>query len=492
MQNAMRTGASAARRSQAVYSTFRDPAGTLVRRPTEVLRIVSAAGLLQLKPFLVSQTYRSLIAERSLIDCSILSDPEAGDLLRDPELASLYSAWAGQAILHHPKIWFPSFPYEWPPEMLYEAAVLTLRIAKRSLEEGFGLKDATPFNILFDGGRPLFVDLLSFERRDPLDPTWLAYAQFVRTCLLPLAMHKHRLPWTTRQLLSQPEGPEVEEVYASLSFRQRLSKDFLTSSTIPALLTRNKRSAPSIYQKRTARSSDQAQYILRCLLSRLDRALVRVRPNSDRPSRWSNYALTGSYTAKQLAAKRSFVEQALRETAPRRVLDVGCNDGQFSFLAATGGSSVVAIDSDATVVGRLWNRVQQQKVDVLPLVVDVARPTPAAGWNNQEYSSFVERARSNFDAVLMLAVLHHLLVTERIPLGKIVELAAQLTRDALIIEWVDSEDPLFRSLVRGRDQYYPMLRPADFEQACQAHFHTVGTQRLEGSHRTLYLLRKRS
>jgi hypothetical protein len=31
-----------------------------------------------------------------------------------------------------------------------------------SLREGFGLKDATPYNVLFRGAQPVFVDLLSF------------------------------------------------------------------------------------------------------------------------------------------------------------------------------------------------------------------------------------------------------------------------------------------------------------------------------------------
>ena len=47
--------------------------------------------------------------------------------------------------------------------MLHAAGALTLELAQGALEEGFGLKDATPYNVLFRGSRPVFVDVLSFE-----------------------------------------------------------------------------------------------------------------------------------------------------------------------------------------------------------------------------------------------------------------------------------------------------------------------------------------
>src|SRR5207249_3979296 len=106
---------------------------------------------------------------------------------------------------------------------------------------------------------------------------------------------------------------------------------------------------------------------------------------------------------------------------------------------------------DPAVVGATWRRARAEQLDLLPLVVDLAQPTPATGWDNREWPGFLERARGQFDAVLMLAVLHHLLVTERVPLPAILALAAALTRDLAIIEFVAPEDPMFRRLARGRE-----------------------------------------
>ena len=119
------------------------------------------------------------------------------------------------------------------------------------------------------------------------------------------------------------------------------------------------------------------------------------------------------YSAEQLAQKEAFVREALAVSRPHAVLDVGANEGYFSFIAAAQGASVVAIDSDPMVVGSVWREASKQRLNVLPLVVDLTRPTPAMGWRNQECASFLDRARGGFDLVMMLAVIHHMLAWRR-------------------------------------------------------------------------------
>jgi hypothetical protein len=104
----------------------------------------------------------------------------AGDVAELPARMSpkLARVEAERGILEHSKVDFPSFPYEWPPEMLHAAGVLTLELAQAALDDGMGLKDASPYNV-FQGPNPVFVDVLSFERRDPRDFTWLAYGQLI-------------------------------------------------------------------------------------------------------------------------------------------------------------------------------------------------------------------------------------------------------------------------------------------------------------------------
>ncbi len=152
---------------------------------------------------------------------------------------------------------------------------------------------------------------------------------------------------------------------------------------------------------------------------------------------------------------------------------------------------MVAVDSDPVVVGTLWRNARAKGAGILPLVVDIARPTPATGWRNRECPSFLERCHGHFDAVLMLALVHHLVVTERIPLAEVVALAADLTTDLAIVEFVGPGDPMFRRLLRGRERLYEGITEAAFESRVRERFEVLRREPLEGSERTLYVLRKR-
>jgi SAM-dependent methyltransferase len=197
------------------------------------------------------------------------------------------------------------------------------------------------------------------------------------------------------------------------------------------------------------------------------------------------------FSLEYLKAKENFVVQTLTEIKPRRVLDVGCNTGYFSALVARNGANVVAIDQDPEVVGALWRRAAAENLTILPLVVNLARPTPAVGWRNEECPSFLDRTRGVFDTVLMLAVLHHMLVVEQIPLAAILELAAELTGEYLVIEFVTPDDPMFRRLVRGRAELFAHVNRELFESTARRWFEIVRVEELLTT-RAIYLLRKRT
>src|SRR5205823_963255 len=154
---------------------------------------------------------------------------------------------------------------------------------------------------------------------------------------------------------------------------------------------------------------------------------------------WSTYE--HDVPAGYARQKAEFVRTALRELAPKAVLDLGCNTGVYSRLAAEAGARVVAVDSDAAVVGELYQRAHEHKLAVLPLVQDLTRPTPASGWRHREQSAFLDRCRQRFDTVFMLALVHHLTIRERLPVAEVAALASELTTGAVIVEYVPPDDP---------------------------------------------------
>ena len=144
-------------------------------------------------------------------------------------------------------------------------------------------------------------------------------------------------------------------------------------------------------------------------------------------TRWSNYVdVATHYEDYDHADKLHFVKTVLSQLRPSRVLDVGCNAGVYSNVAADLGAEVVAIDNPTRRLSiPLRYNARNHRKNILPLCVDISHPTPATGWENQETLSFLDRCSGHFDTVLMLAVLHHLLLTSQIPLAHIASLCSR-------------------------------------------------------------------
>jgi 2-polyprenyl-3-methyl-5-hydroxy-6-metoxy-1,4-benzoquinol methylase len=454
------------------------------------LRFVGAGNVAEFEGFLKIRAARDY--GRHLVSTRRLTETEIAALSASPALKSILAARPESAIFEHERIPFPSYPHEWPPEMLWAAGRLTLDLATAALADDYGLKDATPHNVLFRGSEPVFIDVSSFERRNPGDPIWKPLAQFIRTFLLPLLANQR---WGVRLadvFITHRDGLEPEEVYRFCRPLERLHPRILSLVSMPTWLSR--RASPDdqkIYQHRILADTEKARYIIESAFKRLSRVLDSLRPATQEKSAWSDYMATHSYTDPAFAAKEKFVDEALAQFKPRRVLDAGANTGHFSTRAAQAGAEVVAIDLDPVCVGEIWRKAREKKLGILPLVVDLARPSPSVGWRNDECPSFLDRVMGAFDGVLMLAFVHHLLVAERIPLEEVLGLAAQLTTSLLVIEFVAPQDAMFRRLTRGREELHAALDEKCFERACLVHFEIVKSLALPGTKRTMYCLKKK-
>jgi SAM-dependent methyltransferase len=375
--------------------------------------------------------------------------------------------------------------------MLAAAANLTLDLAEGLLSEGLGLKDGTPYNVLFKGASPIFIDVLSLESRRREDPVWLPYAQFLRTFLLPLIANKFFGIPLSQIFLTRRDGLEPEELYRWCSLTQRLRPPFLANVSLPTWLAKKADAQEkTLYQQRSD-SPEKAEFVLRALFRRLRKVVDSSKPQP-RSSRWSDYMdRTNNYSSQEAVLKNQLITEFLQQFHPATVLDVGCNTGLYSNLAADAGAEVVATDLDPEVIDAVWQHAREHRKNILPLVIDFSRPSPGTGWRNQECPSFLGRAAGRFDAVFMLAVIHHLLVSERIPLPEIVELAAELTRSHAVIEFVDPEDPQFKRLTRGREHLHRDLTQAVFEHECLRRFEMISKTPVQGSNRLLYVWKKR-
>lgn len=454
-------------------ASFRDPGGRVEVCGDTVRRYVNSAGEQNLSALRNSRAAQQLVSEGKVIPTRVPPGYAAGNL-QDGEYV----------VVEHEAIAFPTYPYEWSPVMLHAAAELTLEIAERLLPEGLSLKDATPFNVLFRGSQPVFVDVLSIEGRDARDAAWLPLGQFVRTLVLPL-LASQRFGLTMQEVfLGNREGIEPRRMLRMAGAARRFTPEFLKWVTIPAWLEAR---APE-NGARPRSDPAAAAFILRRLFRRLRRTLKKLTPRAG-DSAWSGYSQSNSYSGSEAAAKREFVQTVVERFGPRAVFDLGCNNGDFSVMAAEQGAAVLAVDSDPAVIDSLWQRARAGSLPISPTVMSFAHPSPATGWRNRECPSFLERTRGRFDAVFALAVVHHLLVTDRIPLPEVLDAIAELTTGIALVEFVAPQDPMFIQIARGRDHLHASLNAESFRDACASRFEVLERRPVSGT-RELFLLRK--
>ena len=454
--------------------TFRDPAGHLHLTETLALRRVRPAAVEETLAFLGSRLRASLERRGELISSKI-AEPGVHACVESGEL------W-----LEHPRIDPISYPWEWTTGQWRAAAELTLGIARKATDAGWALKDATPLNIVFAGARPVLVDVLSLERRDPKSSVWLAYGQFVRTFLLPLVAQKF-LSWPLHATFFSRDGYEPRALYEALRPWQRIHPDLMDVVTLATVFEGSGGSkscgAP------TARDPELATHILHKRIDRLGKQIRRA-ARVGGASRWSGYQQAAShYRPSDTEEKQRFVRSVLEQRRPLHVLDVGANTGTYSLLAAEAGAEVVALDNDSGAVETLWRSAAEQGRNITAMVANIARPTPAAGWRNREQLSLLDRLAGKFDLVLMLAVIHHLILREQVPLGLIGDLCAKLTRRWLVLEWVPPADPMYQEWLRGREDLYGKLSEEDLRHAFAPFFHVLERREL-GNQRVLLLFER--
>jgi SAM-dependent methyltransferase len=463
-----------------IAGSLRDPSGYVFERDGAVYRAVDEECAGVIRRLEEGGLLAALVADRSVVATSFVPDAEATSLSAD------HSGY--HRFLRHERLDTISFPYEWSASMLADAGLLTLDLQLRLIEQGCALKDGTAYNVQFDAGRPVFIDLASFERATRLD-AWFALGQFHRMFTFPLLLLRHR-GWDLRSyFLGAPDGRSERQVVEAWGPVSRWHPRLLLDVTLPALMSERPRAAgrarPEPAGTDPKRMDATAQGIN---LRRIRRKVARLAEGYRPRGVWAGYKPSESYSGAE-GRKRELVTRMLAAAQAKRVLDVGCNTGEYSYLAAGLGASVVAVDGDHDAVEMLYRRLRAKPAAIVPLVVDVANPSPAVGYRNRERPGFSERIRA--DCVLALAVMHHLVVSAGLTLAAVRDLLADLTSDHLILEVVPRTDHMFERLMAVRRELTETVSVDRCRMLFQERFTLVAEEPVEGTERVLLHLRRR-
>ncbi len=376
------------------------------------------------------------------------------------------------------QITFLSWPYEWCFSQLKDAALLTLSILKEAIQYGMILKDATPFNIQFKNGRPVFIDTLSFEKYDVTQP-WVAYRQFTESFIVPLLLSVYQSPEMLKLLQIYPDGIPLSLASKWLPFRSRFNFNVALH-----IYLQNR-----VSQKSNRTSAEKPAFSRSKLLniaSNLTSFVSGLKLKKVKTT-WNRYYDETVLNQKYVTDKRSIVTGWLKEIPVKTLLDAGTNTGLFAEVAAPYAESVIAIDSDADCIDRLYNHCKQTgNTNILPLMVDICQPTPSTGWRNEERSSFINRCR--VDMVFALAIIHHLVIGKNVPLQRVAETLSTLTQ-YLVIEFVPREDEKVKQMLLARIDIFEGYTESAFESIFSDTFEIVKKEKIALTKRILYLMK---
>ncbi len=445
--------------------SFRDPSGFIFERDGTLYRQVNR---------FYRADYDLLVGsglDRALIDDGLLIPHREVDA-EPSDRASVYK------VLRPDRVPFVSYPYEWCFGQLKAAALLTLEIQRRAMERGMSLKDASAFNIQFVGGRPIFIDTLSFEAYREGEP-WVAYRQFCRHFLATMALMGRSDVRLNQLFRTSLDGVPLDLASRILPWKSRLDLRLLIHIHLHAGAENAYASGPPTKVRGFSR---------RALLGLVDSLAATVRSLRWEPrgTEWADYYGATNYTDAATIRKLELVSGFLDEARPSTVWDLGANTGRFSRLAADRGASTVAFDVDPACVERHFREVAGRgEANILPLRMDLTNPSPSLGWDHWERASMI--ARGPADVAMALALIHHLAITGNVPLGRV---AAFLRRAChrLIIEFVPKDDSQARRLLASRADVFEDYSKEGFERAFAEHFTIDRAQPIVESGRTLYLM----
>ncbi len=451
-------------------SSFRDPGGFLFRRHGRLFRQINHVGRGDFDRFVDSGLYRELADAGLLVSHEDVDEPP-----EDPAIASKVIAPA--------LVPFVSYPYEWCFGQLKAAALPDAGHPAAGAARGMSLKDASGFNVQFVGPQPIFIDTLSFETYAEGRP-WAAYRQFCRHFLAPLALMARVDPRLNGLLREHLDGLPLDLAARLLPARSRLKLGLLLHVHLHA---RSQRALDG-----RAEAPKPRPFPRSALLGLVDSLESTVRGLRWEPTgtEWADYYSDTNYSAPALDEKSRLVAEFLGRIDPRTVWDLGANTGRFSRIASARGATTVAFDADPGAVERGFREATRLgERNLLPLVLDLTNPSPALGWNSRERLSLAERGPA--DAVLALALIHHLAIGNNVPLPKVAEFLAAVGRH-LIVEFVPKSDSQVGRLLVVREDIFPGYTREGFEAAFDREFESISVAPIAGTERTLYLMRRRS
>ena len=451
-------------------SSFRDPDGFIFYDDQKVYRHVNHTYKEDYDLLKQSGLLDELIKKRMLISCEELSEQEQ-------KFNDAYK------ILKVEKIPFISYPYEWSFSQLKDAALLTLKIQKLALQYGMTLKDSSSYNIQWFGTKPIFIDTLSFTKYEEGSP-WLAYRQFCQHFLAPLCLIKYK-----HTSLSQLLKDHIDGIPLDLASTLLPKKTFFKFSLLIHIHLHSK--SQKYFATKQINIQKTKKLSKHSLLGLIDSLETTVKKMTWKLSHteWGNYYNNTNYSSKAFEHKKSLIDQLINKNQTKCIVDLGANTGIFSRINSEKDIYTISSDTDPAAIEKNYLASKKNSDrNILPLIINIINPSPGLGWINRERKPFIERNPN--DTVIALALIHHLAISNNIPLKEIATFFSNFCRH-LIIEFVPKSDSQVKILLATRKNIFGEYTQQNFEKEFEEYFRVKDVIKIVDSERTLYRMEKK-
>jgi hypothetical protein len=454
--------------NQYLGASFRDPSGYLFIKGGVLYRQVNSIYKDHFEHLTTSGLYDDLRSENLLIPHNEI--PKWGTL---PE--ECYK------VIQPETVEFISYPYEWCFSQLKDAALATLKIQTKALEYGMVLKDSSAYNIQFHKGKPILIDTLSFQIYQEGHP-WVGYRQFCKHFLAPLFLMAYKDVRLNQLLRIYIDGIPLDLAARLLPYRSRFSFPVLIHIILHASSEKRYAGRPVDPSRKMSNTG------MLGMIDNLERTVSRLRW-SPTDGGWRDYYEKSNYSQKSATNKEEIIHSIIDQISPESVWDLGANIGRYSRIASRKGIPTIAMDNEPAAVELNYQEcIAESESNLLPLVLDLTNPSPDIGWNNHERQSLKQRAPAG--AVFALALIHHLAISNNVPLVKIAEFFHQLGR-WLVIEFVPKDDPQVQKLLISREDIFPDYDLLNFKEMFSEYFYIHQEYEITDSDRVIFLMESR-
>ncbi len=456
--------------------SFRDPTGKIFYKNKKVYRKLFKSGFSRFKFLKDNGLLEDLIKKKYIVNTRECGSNEFGSQIEENE-----------KILEHEQVNFISYPYEWTFTQLKDAALFHLDLQLYLLKKNAKLIDASAFNIQFKDNKPILIDVLSIDKYEEGE-YWFGHKQFCENFLNPLVLSSKKGIKFNNWFRGNLEGIHTDEIVAMLNIFDLLAPTLFFHVYLMNKFEEKSKKNPKKVNSKIKKVKKFSKKAYENILNQLKSYITKLN-NKKRITNWEKYSSENTYDNAEERKKLDIIRKFVDENDPRSLIDLGCNDGKYSEYASLEKKiKVIGVDFDLNALDRAYINSKKNNINFFPIYADFSNPSTNLGWNETERKSLIKRA--NFDSVIALALVHHLIIAKNLPIDEVINWIISFGSSGLI-EFVPKDDPTVKVMLQLKGDIFPDYNENNFKEILSKYVNITKILTVTSSNRKIFEFSKK-